>query len=156
MSKSYNLAKVARLLDATNNGKLLKVNGSGDAIADNTVATAGEAQAFTAGKLIDAAGLASAFQSTNQSLSTNGYQRLPGGLILQWGEYAGGAHGPVISFPVTFPTASYSVTTAGATDNDSIAVTALSNSQFTASQLDQSNATSTNATTGFYWIAIGR
>jgi hypothetical protein len=120
------------------------------------IASDAEAQAFTSGKLIDGAKLNTAFKGSNQSLAGNGFQKLPGGLIHQWGEYAGGAHNPTQFFPVAFPTAVYSICTTGATDNDSVAVSALSTTQFTASQLDQAGATSTNATTGFYWFAIGR
>lgn len=41
----------------------------------------------------------------SQQKSTNGYQVLPGGLILQWGYTTGGnlAPGVSITFPVTFP-----------------------------------------------------
>jgi hypothetical protein len=91
-----------------------------------------------------------------QSLATaNGYQKLSNGLILQWGEYPGGAHQPTITFPIAFPNACHMVSTTGATDNDSVAVNSKSTTQFVASQLDQAGATSTNATTGFYWFAIG-
>ena len=41
------------------------------------------------------------FTGTNQSLATSGYQKLPGGLIIQWG-FA--TEGPV-TFPISFPTA---------------------------------------------------
>lgn len=37
--------------------------------------------------LLSALRLADAFQGANQSLATNGYQKLPGGLIVQWGVY---------------------------------------------------------------------
>ncbi len=41
------------------------------------------------------------FTGANQSLSTSGYQKLPGGLILQWGYTASG----VTTFPIAFPNA---------------------------------------------------
>lgn len=51
----------------------------------------------------------SAFIGSNQSLATDGYQKLPGGLILQWGicsnnnsQFNGGSS---ITFPIAFPTA---------------------------------------------------
>lgn len=37
------------------------------------------------------------------SLGTNGYQKLPGGLILQWGQDGVGTNPNTILFPVTFP-----------------------------------------------------
>jgi hypothetical protein len=70
-------------------------------------ATVAEAQAFTAEKYLDAALLNSALQGANQSLATNGYQKLPGGLIIQWGTLPttsddGTAN---ITWPIVFPTA---------------------------------------------------
>lgn len=47
-------------------------------------ATAAEAQAFTADKFLDAAGLASAFLGSNVTKAPTGKLRLPGGLMLQW------------------------------------------------------------------------
>lgn len=48
------------------------------------------------------------FTSSNQSLATNGYQKIPGGLIMQWGEvYVGNISDNVnanFSYPITFPT----------------------------------------------------
>ncbi|GAB2897475.1 hypothetical protein GCM10027202_26680 [Microvirgula curvata] len=52
-----------------------------------------------------------AFQGANQSLTTGGYQRLPGGLILQWGTLTTtSAADSSITFPVAFPTACQSRT----------------------------------------------
>lgn len=49
------------------------------------------------------------FPQLAQSLGANGYKKLPGGLIIQWGKYAGSvaANGssPAQSFPVAFPNA---------------------------------------------------
>lgn len=46
-----------------------------------------------------------AFTGSNQSLGANGYQRLPGGLILQWGQatVAGGAGQAVATMPIAWP-----------------------------------------------------
>lgn len=41
------------------------------------------------------------FTGTNQSLSSNGYQKLPGGMIMQWGLAPNGT----VTFPITFPNA---------------------------------------------------
>jgi hypothetical protein len=45
------------------------------------------------------------FTGANQSLATNGYQKLPGGLLMQWGTGAiplvGGNN--IITFPIAFP-----------------------------------------------------
>lgn len=84
-------------------------------------ASTAEAQAFTvANKAITPATLASAFQGGNQSKTTNGYQKLPGGLILQWGTdnfpAVAGAQNKSSTLPIAFPTA---VLFAGGLDNTS-------------------------------------
>lgn len=66
------------------------------------------------GKVDFPAGL-SAFLGSNQNLSSNGYQKLPGGLILQWGTanlpnvsiYQSSA---VINFPIQFPNGVFAIT----------------------------------------------
>ena len=46
------------------------------------------------------------FTGSNQALSANGYQKLPGGLILQWGNVSAAptTSNQTITFPVAFPT----------------------------------------------------
>lgn len=75
------------------------------------IATDAEARGFTPNKAIDGAKLAAAFTGTRQSLGTNGYQRLPGGLIIQWGT-SGAASGGLaaVTWPIAFPTAFLSAT----------------------------------------------
>lgn len=71
------------------------------------IATDAEARAFTPNKAIDGAKLASAMTGANQSLSASGYQKLPGGLIVQWkktGVIATNSHASV-TFPIAFPNA---------------------------------------------------
>ena len=46
------------------------------------------------------------FSGSNQLLQTNGYQKLPGGLIIQWGICVPGSF---VTFPVAFPTACMSL-----------------------------------------------
>ena len=56
------------------------------------------------------------FNSTGQQgLTTNGYQKLPGGLIIQWGIYDKGSNftegeQTTVNFPITFPTGCLVVT----------------------------------------------
>lgn len=45
-----------------------------------------------------------AFKGANQSLSAFGYQRLPGGLIFQWGT-SPQSHSSVVNLPIAFPNA---------------------------------------------------
>jgi hypothetical protein len=57
------------------------------------------------------------FTGANQALSSNGFQMLPGGLILQWGRFnAPAALSGTVTLPVTFPNA---VLHAAATDVNS-------------------------------------
>jgi hypothetical protein len=51
--------------------------------------------------------ISSFFTGTNQSLTTNGYQRLPGGLIVQWfrGGIPLGSPSVTVTLPIAFPNA---------------------------------------------------
>ncbi len=69
-------------------------------------ATSAEAQALSSNTVvISPLSLKQAFQGTNQSLATSGYQKLPGGWILQMGTYSQSGYGVNVTFPVAFPTA---------------------------------------------------
>lgn len=90
----------------------------------------------------------------NQSLSANGYQRLPGGLIIQWGvagSIASGVSIP-ITFPVAFSSACYAVVSV-ATDTNQYNVTAQAGSiTVSGFNLRNNNAVTTLSSN---WIAIG-
>lgn len=74
---------------------------------DAPVASTAEAQAWTENtKIITALRLKEALQGANQSIGTSGYQKLPGGLIIQWGTWAASAtagNPVVVTFPIAFP-----------------------------------------------------
>lgn len=123
------------------------------------IATAAEAQAFTANKAIDGSKLAAAFQGSNQSKITNGYQKLPGGLIIQWGitGLINSGGNAVVTFPVAFPNAPLSAVC-------SFDVAANFSYGHTFGTNVGSGSTSTQMTIYFYsgssaqpahWIAIG-
>jgi hypothetical protein len=86
------------------------------------------------------------------SLSGNGYQFLPSGLLIQWGYAAPGwGSGTPINFPITFPNACFCITTgpegsSPPTTNNIAVVAVLNTSSF---------AFWATATTGQYWMAIG-
>lgn len=72
------------------------------------VATAAQSRAMTANNVyLSPLQLANAFTGSNQSLTANGYQKLPGGLILQWGSITTTTSplGTPVVFPIPFPTA---------------------------------------------------
>jgi hypothetical protein len=53
------------------------------------------------------------FTGSNVSLTTNGYQKLPSGLIIQWGRNSPNA---TVTFPIAFPTACFGVTLGAGTN----------------------------------------
>lgn len=70
-----------------------------------TISSTAQSQAWSSNStLLTPLRLAEAFQAANQSLSGNGYQKMPGGLILQWGATSPSAVGDVVtSTPIPFP-----------------------------------------------------
>lgn len=75
-------------------------------------ATAAESQAMTDGaRAITPASLYQSMAGANQSIASSGYQKLPGGLIVQWGSTGAflqstiGNTSETILFPVAFPNA---------------------------------------------------
>jgi hypothetical protein len=99
----------------------------------------------------------SSFTSTNQSLTSSGFQKLPGGVIMQWGiQNSIPADGGVdITFPTAFPTAVGSITatfTGSGTDTSpdfGVHTRNVSTTGFRLSNADQ------NAVRNAYWFAIG-
>ena len=73
------------------------------------LATTAEAQAGADdSRAITPLKLFNSLKGSNQSLASNGYQKLHGGLIIQWGTYSGvlantSSYTPI--FPITFPNA---------------------------------------------------
>ena len=92
------------------------------------------------------------------NMSTNGYQKLPSGLIIQWGEATfretTGETGEVITLPIAFPNAFLRITgTDGGYGANATGITIISESQFRCwGRVVSSGAFSD---TGFHWIAIG-
>lgn len=67
------------------------------------VATAAQSRALTANNVyLSPLQLANAFTGTNQQIASNGYQTLPGGLILQWGNSSSTTTEAVVTFPKAF------------------------------------------------------
>ena len=92
------------------------------------------------------------------NMSTNGYQKLPSGLIIQWGgatfHETTGATGEDITLPIAFPNAFLRVTgTDGGYGANAIGITIIGKSQFRVwGRVVSSGAFSD---TGFHWVAIG-
>jgi hypothetical protein len=90
----------------------------------------------------------SSFTGSNQSLSANGYQKIPGGLIIQWGSGIASSSGSTFTFPIAFPTACRSINvTDGTTSSFSgVSVGSLTTTTFFATSTDSQLV---------YWIAVG-
>lgn len=93
------------------------------------------------------------------SLGASGYQKLPSGLIIQWGTFtpsAGtGAVTTAVTFPMAFPNQCYSVTTAagGSGDFDGSVVPSITG--FSVTTYDRITTSAVEASAHFY-MAIGR
>lgn len=116
-----------------------------------------EAQALSSNTtFITPLGLNSALQGSNQSLTTNGYQKLPGGLIIQWGLHTTTQQGDGsvatldTNFPIAFPTACLAMnatSTSGSSIDGDTTVT-FSATQFGIKRRNNSGLT-------LSWIALG-
>ena len=93
-------------------GQALVSNGSDAAPSWQTIssgltaASTAEAQAYASDSVaLTPLKMKQAMQGSNQSLAASGYQRLPGGLIIQWGKAVGVANGTSVgvTFPLAFP-----------------------------------------------------
>lgn len=112
-------------------------------LADNTEALAGSDTT----RAVTSAGLASA-----KTLATDGYMKLPGGVIIQWGS-AIGAAGTTETFAVAFPSACRAVIATSGTANRLCTVTAFTPSDFTfTSSIADTNGASAAS---FTYMAIG-
>lgn len=99
----------------------------------------------------------SAFLGSNQSLTENGYQKLPGGLTVQWGKvsYLGtdGAAGKLVNFNIAFPNACLAIVSSDSGSGvNSTASTPVSTTQFRVWGRYNDGA---YATTDIRWIALG-
>ncbi|WP_155628892.1 gp53-like domain-containing protein [Burkholderia stagnalis] len=91
------------------------------------------------------------------SFAPNGYQKLPSGLIIQWGAYITSASGDVsVMFPLAFQTGVYPIVTGvnlSGGQGGFVGITSNSSTGFTASGWNTSSA---RQTLGCWYIAIGR
>lgn len=118
--------------------------------------TAAEAQSWSeAATVLTPSSLAQSFGAANQSLASSGYQRFPGGLIIQWAQGPGAnpAQDSTISYPIPFPTRTLQAVASMTTDCDCIAqVTSFTQNTVTV-RLDQIGSSGTGSAPRV--IAIG-
>jgi hypothetical protein len=91
-----------------------------------------------------------------QGLAANGWQRLPSGLILQWGQATTSASGPqTVTFPVVFPAACLTaiVSASGGAVITTITPGSLQPAFF---QVDGYNTAGARVAAGAAWMALGQ
>ncbi|MBO4120296.1 hypothetical protein J5T34_06020 [Cupriavidus gilardii] len=97
------------------------------------------------------------FTGANQSFGSAGYQKLPGGLILQWGQTGAVSGVGNTTFPIAFPNATYCIipgeTVAGGSTPNVWAVQGITLTGFTAIVTNLSGAPVTD---GGLYFALGR
>lgn len=128
-------------------------------IATAPFATTTQAQQQTStSSIISPSLLSLAFKGSNQQFGTTGFQKLPGGLILQWGDTPTIASGSntTITLPTTFPTAFFTAFITHANSGLDVAVDTTyigSVRGRTLSSLTIRNLGPAGAQ--FYWLVIG-
>jgi len=118
-----------------------------------TVASALQAQQQTSNTvLLTALRLADALKGSNQRLATTGFQKLPGGLILQWGKTGSiGSSASSISFPTPFPNAAFVVVAVDAVSSTPSPIAA----QITDATAFTIASGESSTPGGAYWISLG-
>ena len=108
----------------------------GDMVLDHEVNKADlngdAAQLFNVANAVSSAN-AVALGQFDVSLAASGYQKLPGGLIIQWGSFTHGTtegSGGTITFPISFPNACVSVTANDASGVAIVGISSISTSSF--------------------------
>jgi hypothetical protein len=96
------------------------------------------------------------FTSTNQSLASSGYQKLPGGVIIQWGTSSSVSAGSSVSvsFPISFPSAVGSIQLTAIDPSPDNAISAPQITSPTTSSFSVVNKDPDSAYT-VYWFAVG-
>lgn len=129
-------------------GEFIKAQG-GDALDNGSATTLATALSTALQTLMVGR---SEFAGRNQSLGASGYQKIPGGLIVQWGTYAiaAGAGTATITFPIAFPTACRAMVMTMTTTSYSTTLVVPSVSA-TSAQVDETDGSGCTV----LWIAIG-
>lgn len=128
-------------------------------LSEHAPAVGNAAQTF----LVGAATLSGHAVNLGQFISskvTNGYLKLPGGLILQWGQNSGSSGGgQTYNFPISFPNACLNIIGVNSNAPGSFShpnIYSVSTTTFQASMVYMNtSATSVYTTDAFYWFALG-
>lgn len=142
-------------LDATLNKAVLQNPATGATPIPAASNAEAQAQSVT-NKYISPATLAAAFQAANQSLSASGYQKLPGGLILQWGNTTSSASADsTVTLPVAFPTLNVCVAIQPLPGSGTGAFAGVPSRTNTNFVMGSYTAATTRVAVAFLWFAIG-
>ena len=102
---------------------------------------------------VDAAGKV-AFPAQGQLLGANGYIKLPGGLIIQWGVIDTSAGAAALTFPIPFPNAVFQVLGVCAVTANIVCVVQ-AQTVSGASLLSHIGSTGAGVSTPVRWLAVG-
>lgn len=174
------LATAAETQTGTDNARAVTPAGLSSRTATETrtgivrKATVAESQAFTADAFLDGARLASAFDGVNLSFATSdGYQRLPNGLLIQWGVgVLPSANCPIgqaialgnITYPIAFASGvrtvqvlNYGPVSSGIEHTEvRLICEAATLTTFGLSGFRHAGAFAPGEEIGFFWIAVGK
>jgi len=126
--------------------------------AKTTVASVAQAQAQASNTvLLSALRLADAFKGGNYSINTTGFQKLPSGLILQWGRATSPAGGSssVITLPTNYQLTHFITLVCEGSAADSTSVVSYGVRNLTVTDFTVVNRTSGTVGTTVNWISIG-
>lgn len=152
---------IAALIDSVISASISVPDASTTVKGKVQLATNAEAQALSNElKAITPSTLDNASKGSNQSLTTNGYQKLPGGLIVQWGTTSAITVNTnvTITLPITFPNAGLNGqatminSDSSLTKDNAANVVSISTNQIIV-RANEINANQTAAP--YYWLAIG-
>ena len=120
------------------------------------LATSAEAQALAdALKALTPATLEAALKGTNQSFATSGYQKLPGGLIVQWGQVGtNGTGDTAVTFPIAFLNACRAITL-GTIGSGAGYMGVFNTLTLTGVNIGSWSDTAVRAGTTIHWMAVG-
>ncbi|WP_282412254.1 hypothetical protein [Pseudomonas sp. PS01299] len=100
-------------------------------------------------------GSCAAFASSLSGVT--GYQKLPSGLILQWGSLTtSSSSDTAVTFPIAFPTSLYSITTSVGATAGAIYGTTLNAQTLSGFVASTYNSANTRINTTIYWMALGK
>jgi hypothetical protein len=94
-----------------------------------------------------------AFSNPGSAVSANGYQKLPSGIVLQWGNSGNisANSSATVTYPLAFPNNVFSITSTPTNNGVPANASAVTNNN--TSNFTQNNGT--GSTCSFYWMAIG-